>query len=77
MTAAAAIDHHQSPRPDLLEIFRMRCEARAHLCAAGLHTVQGSVDTLQQAAERYGLVRKLGQDRVQEIMAEAFARWSV
>ena len=37
--------------------------------------MQPAVDGLQAAAERTGLVDELGQDTVQQIMAEAFARW--
>jgi hypothetical protein len=61
--------------PDPLVVFLARAEARASLCAAGLHDLQDSVDTLQAAAETQGLVSKYGQDRVQELLAEAFGRW--
>jgi hypothetical protein len=75
MTAAAAIDQHQSATPDPLVVFLARCEARAHLVAAGLHSLQDSVDTLQADAEAQGLVAKYGQDSIQEVLAEAFGRW--
>jgi hypothetical protein len=58
-----------------IEIFRERCEARAHLVAYGLHSLQDSVDTLQEAAAAQGLVTKYGQDAIQQIMAESFGRW--
>jgi hypothetical protein len=74
MTAAAAINR-QSPQPDLLDAFVARCEARASLTAAGLYTLQESVDTLQACAEKQELVARYGQDRIQEIMAESFGRW--
>jgi hypothetical protein len=67
------IDHHESAK--LLEILRERAEARAQLVANGLHSLQDSVDTLQAAAETQGLVARYGQDRIQEILAEAFGRW--
>lgn len=68
--AATAIDSAK-----LLEIFRMRAEARADLVANGLHDLQDLVDTLQAAAERDGLVARYGQDVVQQLLSEAFARW--
>lgn len=73
MPASAAID--QNAKPDALEIFRERAEARAQLVAHGLHSLQDTVDTLQAAAETQGLVKRHGQDRIQEILAESFARW--
>jgi hypothetical protein len=76
MTAPAAIDQ-QTARPDPLTVFLARCEARASLCAAGLHELQESVDVLWAAAERDGLVDKFGADAVQWHLSEAFARWRV
>jgi hypothetical protein len=76
MSPAAAIDKvGETTRPDPHEVFRCRAEARAHLVANGLHDLQESVDVLQAAAEAQGLVKKYGQDEIQWIMAEAFARW--
>jgi len=43
------------------------------LWAAGEIDLHDAVDELQASAERGGLVAELGQDRVQEIMVEAFA----
>jgi hypothetical protein len=74
MPAAAAIDH-QSAEPDPLVVFLARAEARAHLVAAGLYTLQESVDTLWASAERDGLVDKFGADSIQWHLSEAFARW--
>jgi hypothetical protein len=74
MTAAAAIKQHQL---DPMLVFLARCEARAQLVAAGLYSLQESVDTLWAAAERDGLVDELGADAVQWILSEAFGRWSV
>jgi hypothetical protein len=58
-------------------VFRERCEARAMLVANGLHDLPESVDTLQAAAETQGLIKQYGQDRIQEILAQSFRRWSV
>jgi hypothetical protein len=77
MPAAAAINHHESAKADPLVVFLARCEARAHLVANGLHNLQDSVDTLQESAVAQGLVATHGQDAVQWIMAESFARWNV
>jgi hypothetical protein len=74
ISTAQKIDR-QSAKADPFKVFLARCEARAHLCAAGLHTVQESVDTLWAAAERDGLVDKFGADAVQWYLSEAFARW--
>jgi hypothetical protein len=66
---------HSPPvaRPSSLEIFVTRCEARAAQWAAGEISLHDAVDNCQQAAEAYGLVIELGQDRVQAIMVEIFA----
>ena len=72
MTAAAI---HQSTKPSAILVFRERAEARAMLVANGLYDLQESVDTLQAAAETQGLVAQYGQDRIQQILSEAFARW--
>jgi hypothetical protein len=74
MPAAAAIDHHQSAKPDPLVVFRERCEARVLLCANGLMTLQDAVDQLQESAVSQGLL-KHGQDAIQQILSESFARW--
>lgn len=60
-------------RPSAVDIFRERCEARAILVEACLLDLQDAVDGLQEAAEKTGLVKELGQDAVQRMMAEAFA----
>jgi hypothetical protein len=75
MTAAAAIIDRQSEK--LLEIFRERCEARATLCANGYLDLQTAVDELQKAATAHGLLKEFGQDAVQQILAESFARWQL
>lgn len=57
-----------------LEVFRARAEARAHLYAAGKLDLHAAVDVLQDAAMATRLVEQIGQDAVQQILAEAFAR---
>jgi hypothetical protein len=64
-----------SPSPDrLLTVFRARCEARALLFAAGELDLHDAVDALQRGAVANGLVREIGQDEVQRIIAAAFHR---
>jgi hypothetical protein len=77
ISASIKIDHHESAKADPLVVLIARCEARAHLVAYGLHSLQDSVDTLQEAAAAQGLVARYGQDEIQQIMAESFGRWSV
>jgi hypothetical protein len=57
---------------DVIEVFRARCEARAQLYGAGDLNLHEAVDELQDAAVKLGLVKQLGQDQVQWIMAKAF-----
>jgi hypothetical protein len=71
VTAAAA--RAKAPRPSPLEVFIARAETRAVLWACGEIDLHEAVDELQAAAERDGLVTVLGQDAVQEIIADAFA----
>jgi hypothetical protein len=56
------------------KIFKGRCEARAILFAIGEYDLHRAVDVLQSAAEASGLVDEVGQDAVQALLAEAFAR---
>lgn len=58
--------------PSDLEVFAALCGARAYLSAAGELERAEAVDVLQEWAERHGLVREVGQDRVAAIMAAAF-----
>jgi hypothetical protein len=84
MTAAAAIAP-QSAKPDplregthasrLLEVFRERAEARCLLVSNGLMTLQDAVDGLQETAVAQGLLKQYGQDAIQRILSESFARW--
>ena len=56
---------------DPTQVFVARCQAIARLVASGDYELIDSVDALQASAVRYGLVQKLGQDRIQSIMADA------
>jgi hypothetical protein len=58
-----------SPRPDPVEVFRERAEARAYLVECGELSLHDAVDQLQSDAERDGL----DPDTAQALMAEAFA----
>ena len=69
---AASIAYAPSDAIDPVDVFIARCAAQAKLYAAGEFDQQEAVDVLQTAAERDGLVKALGQDRVQQIMANAF-----
>jgi hypothetical protein len=72
----AAARARPAARPSGLEAFVARAEARALLWQAGEFDLHEAVDVLQAAAERGGLVDQLGQDEVQRIIAEAFAKVS-
>jgi hypothetical protein len=63
--------------PDPIEVFRERCDARALLFVHGEMSLHDVVDELQAAAERTGLIDRIGQDQVQAIMGAAFAVVSV
>jgi len=56
------------------EIFRERCEARAILYETAEISLHEAVDVLQEDAERTGLIDMVGQDAVQSILAESFAK---
>jgi hypothetical protein len=62
-----------TPAPDPLEAFTLRCWARARLYRDGEIDLHDAVDQLQAAAVDYGLVERIGQDAVQQIVASAFA----
>ncbi len=55
-----------------LTVFHARCEARALLWSFWMMSLHEAVDGLQAAAEHTGLVAQLGQDRIQQIMSDAF-----
>jgi hypothetical protein len=56
-----------------LEVFIVRCRARALLFEAAEFDFYEAVDVLQEAAVATGLVDSIGQDEVQRIIATAFA----
>jgi hypothetical protein len=74
ISASRKIDHHESAKAAPLDVFRARAEARCLLIHNGLMDWHDGIDQLQAAAETQGLVAQYGQDRIQEIMAESFAR---
>lgn len=58
---------------DSTEVFRALCWSRAQRWRAGeWEWIGHAVDPLQQWAVENGLVRLIGQDAVQTIIAEAF-----
>jgi hypothetical protein len=67
---------HARLRIDSLTVFEARAEARAILWAACEIDLYEAVDVLQADAVRDGLVDQLGQDRVQQIIADAFHEFS-
>ena len=74
-STARTIDHSPSAKQDLLLVFRVRAEARADLVANGYMDLQTAVDGLQEAAAAQGLLKQYGQDAIQEILSQSFARW--
>ena len=62
-----------STQPDLLATFTLHAEARAYLWSVGELSLAEAVDKLQNDAWHQGLVARVGQDRIQEILARAFA----
>jgi hypothetical protein len=70
--SAPAIKHTTAPAPlDVLDCFIERAEARAYLWSIGEFTLHEAVDKLQTDAVRDGLVDRVGQDAVQQIIAFA------
>jgi hypothetical protein len=63
---------HSEIRIDSLTVFKARAEARALLWKCCEFDLYEAVDILQYAAERASLIDQLGQDRVQQIIADAF-----
>jgi hypothetical protein len=55
-----------------LDMIELRAWARAYLWHIGELELHEAVDKLQRDAARSGLVDELGQDRVQQIIADAF-----
>jgi hypothetical protein len=65
----------RAKRPSAIVIFRERCSARATLVANGLMDLQTAVDGMQEVAAAQGLIAQHGQDEIQHILSDAFARW--
>ena len=61
-----------SPRKDVYQTFCLLCETRALRFREGDLALGEAVDFLQHWAVKHELVRALGQDAVQMIMAWAF-----
>lgn len=57
---------------DPLEAFKARCEAWSLLSSIGDIGLHDAVDQLQHDAEHSGLVERVGQDHIQEILSAAF-----
>ena len=72
MTAAARKLNGAARPIGAFEAFVARAEARAILWQACEFDLHDAVDVLWHAAERDGLVRELGPDRVQQLLADAF-----
>jgi hypothetical protein len=64
----------QTAKVDALSAFRLRCEARALLVVEGAIDLQTAVDELQASAVKSSIIDVVGQDAVQAIMANAFAK---
>lgn len=62
-----------APNPTALDVFLARAKARAAEWSTGQIALHDAVDDVQRTAEAYGLIAELGQNRVQELMVEAFA----
>jgi hypothetical protein len=58
-----------------IDVLAIRADVRAFLWWQYEMEIDEAVDELQAYAERSGLVRDVGQDRVQEIIAAPFARY--
>jgi hypothetical protein len=53
--------------------FRRQCWRLAHLVRKGVIDKDAAVDRLHEIAVAHALVRALGEDRIETIIAEAFA----
>jgi hypothetical protein len=81
MMSAPAIKHTTAPAPpdpdncpDQIDVLTLRAWARVLLLAEGeIESVAEAVDPLQAFAVASGLVDEIGQDAVQQILADAFA----
>lgn len=55
-------------------VLRARAEARATLVASGDYQIDKAVDGLMQCALHAGLIERLGEDAVAEIILDPFRR---
>jgi hypothetical protein len=60
---------------DLVEAFTLRASAQAYLYAIGEISLHDAVDELQEDAEASGLIPEIGQDAIQQVMAEAVGHY--
>jgi hypothetical protein len=60
--------------PSSLEIFAARCEARARLWQVGQISLHEAVDELWVDAFHRNLIAEVGGDKLQAIIAKAFAQ---
>ena len=61
-------------KPDVVEMFTARAQARAHLwCEGEFPDLHSALDPLQAAAERTGVIDRIGMDATQAILSRAFA----
>lgn len=71
--APAAIFETSTQLVDPLLVFLARAEARAILFDVGEFGIQSAVDPLQLYAVESGLVDRIGQDAVQQILSHTFS----
>jgi hypothetical protein len=71
MTQATA--KRVEPQAEATAAFQLRAWARAVLHFCGYLELQEAVDVLQAWAAELGLLNVIGQDAVQQILADAFA----
>jgi hypothetical protein len=68
----AAIRTTIQPQPSPRDVLELRAWARAYLYSIGEFSLHEAVDILQRDAQRDGVVRLIGQNAVQQIIADAF-----
>ena len=73
MTAAARAIDISAGAVNELDVFELRAWARGFLWSIGEYELAEAVDQLQRDAQRDGLIERIGQDAVQQIIAAAFA----
>src|SRR5262245_55526863 len=70
----SALPAHKVVLAPVLDVFETRCQLRAHLCTEGVMDLHDAVDGMQAYAIKSGLLAELGQDAIQHLMADAFAK---